>query len=901
MPPRVRGKKHLSGTDTASPLSASRAPRQSAHERSSSIDSRVAGVGAAPATGTSSRSSIPLHERYSDARSSLHRPRHSTSSIDFTNRSSALGGNGVRRLSMTGSELRPSMTLEVNGVQRTLSSESLSTDSSGKHQPSRIGALFGWKGSSPHRPGSESPTTTYSDRSLSPAPSPRLGKHGLLSAPGSMARLTPPGLDIHKANSHESRFFHHPETPILIGTPEMNAHVQELERELAQVSSELAGSIRREIDLEDEIDRLKFEPPNLPASELGRRGSDYFSDSGASFTKFPISDPEAKIEEVERLRRKAEQEKAQLKLDTAQKLQTELGRRRDLEQLVQSLEDQLERRNLDDGVTRDFNEKLEELESTLEETRRRLAQEKEAKENFEDLYSALQVDLEQSRTERDSLRDEVIPQLKARLDVFETEPSKSSFGAQRAKDGSQSRFRSIAEESDDFSTTAGSGFGGSRAGSLARSSSKRGGSLSRSGSFKERSEGGGRQRSGSVGVTAEGVREVEDQRDALHQALKLLISRYEKQRKDHERTLKNLARENAAAQRKAAAVPQKGSQYQRELSALKDEVTTLRKRTEDALEQKWQYEKSLGGIKMDLDRAEHETRGLRSLLHEHDILAPSPRTLRGPSFENPLPTDESSRGSISTAETERDLARRLAEEFRQRAEALQKTRDPDPEGQSRRLAELLDAAKRMDDLAQQFDQQVSNNLVLRKRLADAIDKGEREQRQSTQQIEEMQKRLAGMEDSVLAAQQHSETTLTVHESEVRRIEEATSPRLQRLTVHIPEPSKLRAVITPGLKPRSRSTDSRKAKVSEASLLDASRTHMLERKVRELERLLGDAEDDMQLVVQRVNRSQLEVAELTTERDAALAQMRKLQDKFVDETERAEALMHDSRQAGRSPR
>ena len=67
--------------------------------------------------------------------------------------------------------------------------------------------------------------------------------------------------------------------------------------------------------------------------------------------------------------------------------------------------------------------------------------------------------------------------------------------------------------------------------------------------------------------------------------------------------------------------------YQREVSVLKDEVTTLRKRTEDALEQKWQYEKGLSGIKMDLDRAEQETRGLREILQEHDILAPSPRTL----------------------------------------------------------------------------------------------------------------------------------------------------------------------------------------------------------------------------------------------------------------------------------
>ena len=94
----------------------------------------------------------------------------------------------------------------------------------------------------------------------------------------------------------------------------------------------------------------------------------------------------------------------------------------------------------------------------------------------------------------------------------------------------------------------------------------------------------------------------------------------------------------------------------------------------------------------------------------------------------------------------------------------------------------------MDELADQLDAQVSSNFQLRERLSQAVAKGEKEQRETSGKIEEMQKRLAGMEDSVLAAQQHSETTLTNHESEVRRIDEATSPSLQRLKIHIPDPN-----------------------------------------------------------------------------------------------------------------
>lgn len=90
--------------------------------------------------------------------------------------------------------------------------------------------------------------------------------------PGS--RLTPDGLDFGKA---QASYFDQPTTPIYLNSSESNAHVQELERELSQVSEELAGSIRREMELEDELERLRLEAPTIPSSDAGRRSSDYFS------------------------------------------------------------------------------------------------------------------------------------------------------------------------------------------------------------------------------------------------------------------------------------------------------------------------------------------------------------------------------------------------------------------------------------------------------------------------------------------------------------------------------------------------------------------------------------------------------------------------------------------------
>jgi len=299
---------------------------------------------------------------------------------------------------------------------------------------------------------------------------------------------------------------------------------------------------------------------------------------------------------------------------------------------------------------------------------------------------------------------------------------------------------------------------------------------------------------------------------------------------------------------------------------------------------------------MDLDRAEQETRGLRHLLQEEDIALTSP--------EAPAdPAQDQLSFSISTAKSERDYARRMAEAFRQRALNLQETYSTDStdDQQPPAVAKLFDSANSMDELAEKLDAQVRTNVDLRSRLTEAVEKGEREQRESIRQVEEMQKRLGDLEDSVLAAAAHSETTLSTHEGEVRRIEEAASPRLQRLEVSFPDPTKLSpatasntpssspAMLMTGF-PRLPSADKRLASVSAAaSLQEISKTQYLEREVREMEYTLREAAAEMQRVVQRVHRGQDEVAELTGERDRAVSEMRRLKGLIAEEERKADAV------------
>lgn len=117
----------------------------------------------------------------------------------------------------------------------------------------------------------------------------------------------------------------------------VDSRVSQLEDELREISAELAGSIRREIELEDLVERLQSEL----GSDANRRTSDYFSDSGTSSIRYG---PESgsRVEDVEKIKRAAEQERAQLKIELSQKWQEERSRRAKFESHVQILESQVQ-------------------------------------------------------------------------------------------------------------------------------------------------------------------------------------------------------------------------------------------------------------------------------------------------------------------------------------------------------------------------------------------------------------------------------------------------------------------------------------------------------------------------------------------------------------------------------
>ncbi|KAJ6271062.1 intracellular protein transport-like protein [Bipolaris maydis] len=791
-------------------------------------------------------------------------------------------------------------------------------------------SFFGWNSRAQNGP--ESAGTGYSERSPN-LDSPRFSRSN---------KAKPIGLDIPAANSMGS-YFNIPGTPLLSSSPQMNAHVEELERELREVSSELAASIQREMELEDEVERWKAE--SSTGISDNRRTSDYYSDSGTSSVRFPITDPESKLEELDTQRRKAEQERASLKVRMAERLQEELRRRRDLEEQVQQLEDQVSNKSRVGSVVE--APQVKELALSLEDAKRRLAEERQVKENFEDLLTALREELEKHRNEADNLRDEVVPQLRARLEVLEADAAdteklvyESTRMQQEIKQlrseneslakarkqqllqqqGQPVQFQSIAEEAD-ITPLSNMRVGLTRSNSLARSSaglnSKRG-SLSRSNSVKDRS--GDMSPVGAPAVSNP-MKELEEQRDALHKALKHLLQRQEMQQREFQRRIREVEAERDAA----LNLTPRRTAFHKEVTGLRREVDSLRRRADEALEQKWQCEKGLGGLRMDLDRAQQETSSLRDLLREHDITIPEIRIENEPmaldKAYNELRTthalslarvkqletsDADSLGaasaetertldllkqSISDAEAERDYAQREAEQYRQQARALQQS-EIEHLGKEQQLSrELFAAATRMDELSNKIQNQLTANNALRGRLTEAIIRGEQEQQKSTDQIVQLEKRLKAAEDKVMLAQQSSEEAIARHEGEVQALKEGHTNHLRRVKSGLLSPSAFSPKLPPSpvfaqKSPRLTVTTSGPA----MTFAEATKTEMLEKRVEELEKALRDADHEMEEVVGRMNLAQMEVADLQFERDEAMRQTRGLQAEILAEREKVKALM-----------
>lgn len=773
--------------------------------------------------------------------------------------------------------LAPSAQLQRPVIVTAKSNGSFTPQRQNSSASTKISNFFGWKAmQTASSPIEENSPTTISEGS-SPAGSPN-GTHAtsMSNYPHGNHKPLPAAIDIPKANSRAMAMLSSGSFLQAPPTPEIPSHMEEMEEELKDLSEELARSIAREMELEEQLE-------NLQASN--KRTSDYYSDSGTSAREQDAD------EEVRKLKRRSQQEKTHLKVSVSHRVQEERMKRRALEEQVRSLEAQV----VQGGPG--GSEKVAELQTALDDNRRRLVEERKHKENYEDLIAALRVDLVQHKNERDNLRDEIVPSLQARVDGLETDSQEHEMlvyentRMQQELQGLRaSKFGSILEErSENYGT------------GMSRSTSQRKpvGAISRSNSVSRK----GQPPLESRESLSERVKDVEAQRDALHRALRSLLDRQNFQIREHEKKILQLEGDRDRAL-EASSPRRRG--YEKEVKDLRFEINSLRQRAEDALEQKWQCEKGLGGLKMDLDRAEQETSSLRRLLLENDILVPEMsaadltmashatsaslerayrelraaqrtsldklRSINGvPGIKDPKAkeTVDVLLKTMSDAEAERDFAQKQAETFRARAESLATANEFHDVENVSLSHELQASASRATQLNSQVRKQLDANSDLRERLAEAVGKGEREQQQSASRINILQSKLRNLEDKLMAAQQESEDSMALHEEDIRVIRKSNNPQLQRLkTSHSNsgKNSNINSLNPPKspMYPRSPRLDKTTSGPG-MSMPEALRTEFLESRVKALEAALEEADSEMGEVVQRMNAAQIEVLELQTAR------------------------------------
>ena len=292
----------------------------------------------------------PVHSPRTTAPPSTRIPNHgriaSDSALHETKVDKLAGSDALQRAATMSFRLgvRPN-ALKITSDQRSFSEhESLDQSSITRTPrspgPNKLSSFFGWKTSSPI---AEVSPSTLSNRSRSPSHSPFPSP--LLPSPQSMTpstRSNPRETDTKKGSSDTNEgYFAHMGFPMPPRTGPASGQLDAMEEELREVSSELAGSIRRELELEDLVDRLQLEAQQGP--ELSRRTSDYFSDSGTSSVRYPFGEADGtKTEDVAKLKRISEQEKAQLRLNMSQKLQDERASRKVLELHIQQLAQQVQ-------------------------------------------------------------------------------------------------------------------------------------------------------------------------------------------------------------------------------------------------------------------------------------------------------------------------------------------------------------------------------------------------------------------------------------------------------------------------------------------------------------------------------------------------------------------------------
>ncbi|KAF3909829.1 hypothetical protein ABW21_db0203701 [Orbilia brochopaga] len=561
-----------------------------------------------------------------------------------------------------------------------------------------------------------------------------------------------------------------------------------LEEELRIISADLAASIRRELELEDLVESLQnsADSQGKLGINAGKRTSDYFSDAGTGTSSYELDLPSKEQLDYDRVVRKGEQVQAQIRLELTQKIQDERQRRKGVELQVRELEERVSQVDALAGTQVVSPSRVRNLEVALDDARRKLSEERNLKANFEDLVKAIRDELQGYRNERDNLRDEIVPQLRARVEGLEAELAESqktpyeATKMQQEIDDLRQKYTQLLESNRQMEKR--------QSEQTLNSAPTSTPATPASAMFKDRES------------LMERLKDIEAQRDALQLGLRNLRMRTEVDNKKASERIRTLEWEKNRALRPSYRKMRKN----KESAAFKSQLERLRARSDNAVDSKYVCERNLASLRLDLDRSEQELDDLRALLREQD-----------------------------------DLARQMEE--------LQES--------CKQLVSQLENDEEIEQLASEIRSRAVVNAMLRKRLIDAIEKGDQERLMANSKINAFCELLKSLEEKIGDAQHDLEEAAQERDQEAKDLKEIKSAPLRRIDENAALNGQLRSTVITGKQPNI-NRDGNRSK--------DTRVYVLQHRVEQLEKAIANTDIEMEDLESRFNVTLLEASELRSE-------------------------------------
>ncbi|KAF3929149.1 hypothetical protein AA313_de0200677 [Arthrobotrys entomopaga] len=657
----------------------------------------------------------------------------------------------------------PAINTNINRTNST-NSESSFVPRTPARTKTGFGGFFGWGGSSNQdvSPVEEMPQVSIAEQRMSKIPS---------------------NIDVTLANSQQSA---PKRTDSGISLPPRTPMSMEetLEEELRVISADLAASIRRELELEDLVENLQTsaETTGRLSPVAGKRTSDYFSDSGAG-SGYDSELPSKQQLDYDRVVRKSQQVQAQIRLDFTTKIQEERQRRKGVELQVRELEQRVSQGDINLKAPSTSPGRTRDLEIALDDARRKLSEERNLKANFEDLVKAIRDELQGYRNERDNLRDEIVPQLRARVEGLEAELSESQKNPYEATkmqqeiDDLREKYSSLVESQKlqiQPPLAPGPAPTSQPATPLSATFNKE--------SMMER------------------IKEIEVQRDALQLGLRNLRMRNELDNKKALHRIRTLEWERDRALRPSYRRMRKN----KENATFKTQVDRLRHRAENAVDSKYICERNLASLRLDLDRSEQELEELRALLLEQD---------------------------------------KIAQEIEQLQESCKE------------LLAQTEGDAEIEGFASELRSRFVTTSMLRKRLIDAIEKGDQDRLMANTKINAFCELLKSMEEKISDAQHDLEEVAHGRAQEIKDLKDGKGVNHLR---RIDEQAAMTA------QPNSTVVASKQPKITRDSNGKDTRIYILQHRIEQLEKAITNTEIEMEDLESRLNMTLLEASELRSE-------------------------------------